>query len=140
MAKDSDLKVDYIHGKIDEVFETVHRIDKEVAAQKVTFDNHVLQDEKMSLQLERLNDILQQNTDSLKEHMLQTRILKEMVIKMDNRFTPIETKYAKDEIISEYRKGRKSKLKELLILSAKIIGTIVAVIGLVLTIKSLQGH
>jgi len=140
MAKEIDVKVDYIQNKVDEVVDVLHRVDKEVCAQKVAFDDHLVQDEKMFEEFRRMNDILQQNTDSLKEHMHQTMILKDMVVTMNQRFTPIEIKHTKDAVIQEYRAERKKKIKGWLILSAKIIGTMTAVIGLILTIKSMQGH
>src|ERR1035437_1642107 len=120
MAKDLDLKVDYIQDKVDEVASTVHKIDIEVALQKASFEDHLAQDARMYQEFVRMNNILQQNTDSLKEHMQQTMILKDMVVKMDDRFTPIETKHIRDGVIEEYKAERKMKIRNWLVFLAKV--------------------
>jgi hypothetical protein len=140
MAKDIDVKVDYIQDKVDEVVDVVHRIDKEVCAQKVAFDDHLAQDERMFQEFVRMNNILQQQHDSLKEHMHRSDLLEDIVRSQGERLNPIETKHIKDQIVSEYRQERKAKIKGWLILGAKITGTITAVIGLILTIRSMHGH
>ena len=94
MAKDSDSKkIDYIQGRVDSVVETVNNIDKEMSIQKAGLQTHLKQDERMWDEFKRMNDILQQNTDSLREHMHQTLLLKEVVMKMDARLSPIEIEY-----------------------------------------------
>lgn len=140
MAKELDIKVDYIQDKVDEVANTVHKIDKEQAVQRAAFDEHLVQDERMYQEFKRNNDILQDNTASLREHMHRTDMLEELMLKMDARFTPVELKFTKEQAIGEYRAERKKKIKGLLVLTAKIIGTITAVIGLILTIRSMHGH
>ena len=69
MARDLEQKLGYIQDKVDEVSSTVHKIDKDLAIHKSTFDDHLKQDERMYEEFKRMNDILQQNTESLKEHM-----------------------------------------------------------------------
>lgn len=76
--------------KIDQIVEAVAKIDKEVALQKAALETHTRQDESMYEELRRMNNILQQNTDSLKEHMQNNMLLKEMIVKMDDRLSPIE--------------------------------------------------
>ena len=58
-----------ISEKLDDVVTSIYKVDKEVALQKSAFDEHIKQDEKMYEEFKRMNDILQQNTQSLKEHM-----------------------------------------------------------------------
>jgi len=140
MAKDTDDKVSWIKEKVEEVAETIHKIDKEVSLQKAAFDDHLEQDERMFQEFRRMNDILQQNTDSLKEHMHRTDMLEGLITRMDERFSPIEMKHTKDMVIAEYRAERKQKIAKWLVFIAKVAGGITAVITIVMTIKSLTGH
>lgn len=140
MAKDTDDKVSWIKEKVEEVAETIHKIDKEVSLQKAAFDDHLEQDERMFQEFRRMNDILQQNTDSLKEHMHRTDMLEGLLNRMDMRFAPIEMKHIKDGVIEEYRLERKKKIAGILIFVAKVAGGITAIITIAMTIKSLTGH
>lgn len=136
MAKDLDDKVTYIQEKIEEVSDMVYKIDKEVALQKAAFDDHLDQDEKMYEEFKRMNDILQVNTESLKEHMHRTEvaekqleILSDLVYKIDNRLSPIEKEKLQEDAVKHYRN---QKIVEI----AKILGLITAVIGVITAIKS----
>lgn len=127
MAKDVDDKLNYIQEKIDDVANCVGRIDKEVALQKAAFDDHLKQDERMYEEFKRMNDILQQNTDSLKEHMHRTELLEEIVQKMDVRLSPIEKQNIEQQAVKAYR-------HELMIKLAKIVGAVVGLIGALTTL------
>jgi hypothetical protein len=85
--------------KIDHIVETIAKIDKEVALQKVALETHTEQDENMYEELKRMNDILQQNTDSLKEHMQNNALLKDMVKTLNKRLEPIELKHIQQEAV-----------------------------------------
>lgn len=122
MAKNIDEMLSKIDTKLDEVSDAVHKVDKEVALQKAAFDDHLKQDEKMYEEFRRMNDILQQNTESLKEHMHRTELLEDLVQKMDLRLAPIEREKIEKEAIQKYR-------KEKLIQIAKVAGAITAVLG-----------
>lgn len=65
--------------KIEQIAETVCKIDKDVALQKAALEAHTAQDEKMYEELRRMNDILQSNTESLKLHMQNNQLLKDMI-------------------------------------------------------------
>jgi hypothetical protein len=119
VASDLDNKLNKIRDKIDEVSDTIYKIDKEVALQKASFDEHTKQDELMYSQLKRMNDILQENTLSLKEHMSQTMLLRDMVVKMDARMAPLEIKHIEDNAIKHFRRDK-------LILILKVLGAIAA--------------
>jgi hypothetical protein len=119
MANNLDDKLTHIREKIDEVSETAYKIDKEVALQKAAFDAHMAQDEKMYEEFKRMNDILQENTLSLKEHMAQTMLLREMVLKMDSRMMPLEVKHIEENAIKHFRKDK-------LMIILKIAGAIAA--------------
>ena len=101
---DSDEKLGRIHDKLDRVDDTVCRIDKELVAQKTAFEDHTKQDEKMYDELKRMNDILQQNTDSLKEHMYRSDVLEKLYESIDSRLTPIEVKEIQREAVREWWK------------------------------------
>jgi len=95
-------KIDYIQDKVDSVAETVASIDKDMALQKAALEAHTKQDEKMYEEFRRMNDILQENTASLKEHMQQTKILKDMVVKMDQRLSPMEVEYIQKTAVKDW--------------------------------------
>ncbi len=86
-------KIDYIQERVDSIATTMASIDKEVALQKASFDSHSQQDEGMYSELKRMNDILQQNTESLKEHMGNNLLLKEMIVSMNKRLEPLEIEF-----------------------------------------------
>ncbi len=130
MADGISSKLTLIQDKVDEVSDTVHKVDKEVALQKAAFDDHLKQDERMYEEFKRMNDILQQNTESLKEHMHRTNLLEDLVQKMDKRLSPIELDRIEREAVKKYRNERLVKI-------AKILGAIGALIGIIAGIKAL---
>jgi dynactin complex subunit len=85
--------------KIDQIVESVAKIDKEVALQKVALESHTKQDENMYEELKRMNDILQQNTNSLREHMQNNALLKDMLDTLNRRLEPIELKHIQTEAV-----------------------------------------
>lgn len=122
MARDIDGKLDYIQEKLDSVENCVSKIDKEVALQKAAFDDHLKQDERMYEEFKRMNDILQQNTESLKEHMHRTELLETIVQKMDMRLSPLEKENIEQQAVAKYRKDSMVRV-------AKVIGILVGVIS-----------
>jgi DNA repair exonuclease SbcCD ATPase subunit len=130
MAKSLDDMLNKIDEKIDNVSDSIHKIDKEVALQKAAFDEQIKQDEKMYEEFKRMNDILQQNTDSLKEHMHRTDLLETMITRMDQRLSPIELERIEDEAVKKYRN---SKLKKY----GKVLGAIATAIGILAAVKPL---
>ena len=122
MTRDIDGKLDYIQEKLDSVENCVSKIDKEVALQKAAFDDHLEQDERMYDELKRMNDILQQNTDSLKEHMYRTELLETIVQKIDMRLSPLEKENIEQQAVAKYR-------KDFMVRVAKIIGILVGVVS-----------
>lgn len=137
MAKDLDQKMNYIQEKIDEISETAYKIDKDVALHKLAFDEHIRQDEKMYEEFRRMNDILQINTESLREHMHRTEvaeqqlaILEDLTKSIDSRLMPIEIERVEKEAISRYR-------GELLVKTAKIIGIVSTMVAIITGIRSI---
>jgi len=137
MVKDLDQKVRYIQDKVEDIADTVHKIDKDLAVHKNTFDDHIKQDEKMYEEFKRMNNILQQNTESLKEHMYRTEIaekqlsiLEDLAKSIDARLSPIEKERIQKEAIARYR-------SEKLIKISKIIGLIATLVAIIAGIKSI---
>lgn len=129
MAKTEDL-LEKIDEKLDDVVNSIYKVDKEVALQKAAFDEHIKQDEKMYDELKRMNNILQQNTDSLKEHMHRTDLLEQMLSKMDQRLSPLELQRVEEEAIKKYRNDK-------LIKYGKVLGVIATAIGILVAMKPL---
>lgn len=132
MAKTTDDMLNKIDEKLDSVVESIYKVDKEVALQKAAFDEHIKQDEKMYEEFKRMNDILQQNTQSLKEHMHRTeiaeqrqQILEDLVRSIDMRLSPFEQHKLEEEAIKKYRNEKLIKIGKIL----GIIATLVAIVG-----------
>lgn len=137
MYKDLDEKVELIRERLDDVSATVHKVDKDIALYKHILEEHFKQDEKMYVEFKRMNDILQQNTDSLKEHMYRTElaekqlaVLEELARKIDERVSSIEEEKVRAQAISKYK-------HELVIKIGKVLGIITSLIALVSGIVSL---
>jgi hypothetical protein len=130
MAKEIDDKLSYIQERLDAVASCTQNIDKELAIHKAAFDDHLKQDEKMYEEFKRMNDILQQNTNSLREHMRRTALLEEVIEKMDARLYPIEKEKLEKDAVTKYR-------NEQLVKIAKIVGLLTGTAGLVATMKSI---
>ena len=110
VVKDNKTKEDYLTEDVREIKVEVSKLDDKLSAldkslegYRVSLDHHVKMDEKMYEEFKRLNDLLQQNTESLKEHMSQTLLLKDTVMKMDARLLPLEVERIKREAVSEWR-------------------------------------
>lgn len=125
----NDGKLDYIKEKLDDVSSTCTRIDKEVSAQKVAFDEHIKQDEKMYEEFKRMNDILQTNTDSLKEHMHRSELLETMMVKMDARLSPLEVKDIQRTAVKDWWKNNS-------LLAAKLLGAVGGAVTLAMLAKA----
>jgi septal ring factor EnvC (AmiA/AmiB activator) len=110
-------KLDYIQERIDAACESLAKIDKDVAIQRTSLEAHTKQDEQMYEELRRMNDILQSNTESLKEHMQNNVLLKEMIVKMDNRLNPIEQERLEAAAVQAFATN---KLKLLLKIAAAV--------------------
>jgi phosphomevalonate kinase len=130
MAKDIDERIEKISDKLSEVSECVHKIDRDLAVHKSTFDEHLRQDERMYEEFKRMNDILQQNTESLKEHMHRTSLLEEIAQKMDHRISPLEKQHIEESAVKQYRANELIKI-------AKIMGALTGLLAVLGAIKEL---
>lgn len=130
VAKSIEDTLGKISDKLDDLQKSVHSIDKEVALQKA--DAMIRGEHIKGLQEEakRNNDILQENTNSLNEHMHRTDLLEKLVTEMDNRLTPLEKEKIEKEAISKHR-------RETLIRWGKILGALTALGGVIAAAKPL---
>lgn len=130
-------KDDYILDELKDLKQTIeegnkasHKIATSLAEHKVAFDLHTKQDELMYEEFKRMNDILQQNTDSLREHMLRTSLLEDAVVKIDGRLQPIEIETIKKAAVKE-------ATKNFILLSAKVVGGLGALVALIAGLQAL---
>jgi len=130
MAKTTEDMLAKIVDKLDELQKSTHSIDKEVALQKAASESRGTDIKAIQEEAKRTNDILQQNTNSLNEHMARTELLEKAVQKMDDRLTPIEVDKIQKEAIAAHR-------KEVMIRTAKIIATIATLGGIIAAAKPL---
>ena len=131
MAKDDNNE--YILSELKDLSTKTGNIEVTLAQQKTSFDAHTKQDENMYEELKRMNNILSDNTESLRDHMQQTALLKDTVIKMDARLYPIELERIRKEAVSEWRKSA-------LILTAKVISFLVGGSSIIVIVKEVLSH
>jgi glycyl-tRNA synthetase beta subunit len=121
-------KLDYIQERIDVVVDTCNKTATEIALQKAALDSHTKQDEDMYAELKRMNNILQSNTESLKDHMANNILLKDMVQTLNKRLDPIELQFIE-------RNAVKSWVVAKVIFIAKLSTAVAAVAGAWVYIK-----
>ena len=126
-------------SKLDEAIEKVDakcdRIDTTLAVMATRFDEHLKQDEKMYEEFKVMVQILRENTDSLKEHVMRTNTLQNMVISlqdmtrnMNARLEPLEQERLKREAVNEFLKGKAAKWSKLAAAAAGIITVVYYII------------
>ena len=130
MAKSTEDLLAKIVDKLDELQKSVHGVDKEVALQKAASEDRGRDMKVIQEEQKRNNDILQENTNSLNEHMHRTDLLERAVDGMDKRLTPIEKDKIEKEAISAHK-------REVMVRTAKIIATIATLGGIIAAAKPL---
>lgn len=133
MPKNTEDALAKISDKLDDLSTVSNKIDKDLALHKSQFDQHIQQDEKMYEEFKRMNDILQQNTNSLKEHMHRTELLEELVTKMDSRLMPIEKAKIELDAVKRHK-------HEQLVRWGKIFAVIVGALTLLAFMKPMLIH
>lgn len=128
-----DEQTEFIVGELKDLGERASKIEIAVALSKQAVDQHASQTNRLCEELKRMNDILQENTNSLKDHMAQTAMLKDQVIKMDARISPIEAERLKQTTISDWRWG-------VIVMTSKIVGFLLGSGGLVWGIIEILGR
>jgi exonuclease VII small subunit len=100
----------------------INELDKSLVEYRVSMQNHITTDQDMYAELKRMNDILAQNTESLKVHIHRTELLEEMAIKIANRITQLEIKQIEERAIEKWTSDK-------IMLIGKIMASILAIIG-----------
>jgi len=126
---DNDEQLSRIQDKLDEVKDTCYRIDKDLCSHKASFEEHTKADEKMYDELKRMNDILQSNTESLKEHMYRSDLLEKMCNSMDQRLSPLEVKEIQRDAVRVWWKSK-------VVLWTKILGAVGGAVTLSMLVKA----
>lgn len=108
-----------IESSMKEINNQVNTLDKTLTAYKTSFEHHIQVDEDMYTELKRMNDILAQNTESLKVHIRRTELLENITIKLGNRLTELEIKDIESKAINKWISDRS-------VLVGKIIAGLVA--------------
>lgn len=126
-----EKRQDYLYDEIRSLEESVkdvsnkvNSLDKNFVEYKVSFDNHVSVDEKMYAELRRMNDILAENTESLKTHIRRTDALEDLAIGMNKRLSELEVKNIEQKAIKAWLRGK-------MMLCAKIIGALTGISALI---------
>lgn len=128
MSSDDGENLSQIRSKLDDISDTCSKIDKELALQKAAFDAHLAQDERMYEEFKRMNNILAENTDSLKEHMRRTSMLEEVILNINGRLGPIEVEHIQKQAVSAY-------VNSMLRFIGKAAGAMTALFGLWMLLK-----
>jgi len=123
-------------SKLEEAVEKVDakcdRIDTTLAVMATRFDEHLKQDEKMYEEFKVMVQILRENTDSLKEHVMRTNTLQEMVLAINSRLEPIEQERLKKQAVNEFLKAKAAKWSKV----AGVITGIITLVYYIIKIKS----
>lgn len=137
-------KVDKVGSKVETVESDLKDLNSQFRTHEEMFKKHLETDEKMYQEFAKMNNTLRDNTESLIEHMAQTKLvrqevrlardmandLKVAVEKIDGRLQPIEEDRIKKEAVKEFMKERAKKWS----IYVGILGTI---IGIIYTISQL---
>jgi len=97
-----DDKIDYIQKKLDTAVDKMHDMNASLRTHMGNFETHTRQDEGMYEELKRMNNILSDNTASLKDHMYRTDLLEDYIKKVDIRFLPVERAHADKKAINTW--------------------------------------
>jgi DNA repair exonuclease SbcCD ATPase subunit len=126
MSKDNEQLIrdalSDIRDSLRDLDNQVDSMDKNLVAYRVAFDHHIQQDEKMYEEFKRMNDILMENTESLKYHIRRTALLEEAMLKIDARLSPIEIERIKKQAVNAW-------LKQKMVTVAKIFGAATALVA-----------
>lgn len=118
-----DDKIDYIQSRVDTAIDKIHDVGAALQAHATDFAAHSKQDEHMYEELRRANDILSENTASLKAHMRRTDLLEDYMKKMDARFMPVEVDHQNKVAVQDWV-GVKLKFIAKLGAAAAALGTL----------------
>ena len=118
MSKIPDLfseQIRDIKSAVGDLSEKVYNLDKNTIEHQIVIGNQLETSKTMCVELRRMNDILQQNTNSLIDHMHRTGLLENAVEAIDKRLSPIEIERLKSQAV-------KSWLVDQVMLASKMVG------------------
>ena len=131
--------LDKVDEKCDDIKDEVRDLTSHFTVHESAFKKHLETDEKMYDELHRMNNILQDNTDSLKEHMHRTEVLEQSqsiqndaLLKIDSRLQVFEENEMKKQAVKEYMKETSKRW-------GKILGLIATLLGIAATAAKLAG-
>lgn len=107
-------------------------MDTNLAYMTAKFEEHLKQDEKMYEEFKGMVQILRENTDSLKEHVLRTNTLQQMVLDMHAQLDPIVQERIKKQAVSEFVKAKAARWTKI----ATIAAAVITIVYYILKIKA----
>jgi predicted nucleic acid-binding Zn-ribbon protein len=126
-----EQKVSKVEDKVNDVELDLKELNSKFGSHEDFFQRHLEADERMYQEFTKMNSILRENTDSLREHMRRTSMLEESLLKINNRLTPIEDEHMRKKAIQNYMKDNKKRFIVYLGIASTIIGIIVGVTRLI---------
>lgn len=124
-----ESKVGKLEDKVENLTVNIQRIQSTVQSQSNTLNDHIAvvaaKEARIAQELTRSNDILRENTDSLKEHIRRTELLENKLSSIDGRLCPIEQEFLRSQIIKNYIKDKWKRWAIIL----GIIGTSIGIIA-----------
>ena len=124
------LQIGEIKDAVSDLTNKVHTLDKNIVEHKISIENQADSNKLMCSELKRMNDILQQNTNSLIDHMHRTGLLEGAVEGIDKRLSPIEIDRLKDQAV-------KTWLMDQAILLAKMLGGVSAGFAIYMAVRKI---
>jgi L-lactate utilization protein LutB len=126
--------LDKVDRKCDDIKDNVNSLNTKFATHEEQFRKHLETDERMYQELHRMNDILQSNTESLKEHMHRTELVEDTqsvqnqaLLKIDSRLQVFEQERIKKEAVKEYMKESAKKWAMKISIAGTIVGILVGI-------------
>ena len=126
-SEDDNKKITYIQERLDVVIEKTYEIGASLKSHREMFEQHSSQDEQMYDELRRMNNILQDNTNSLRQHMHRTDLLEILVKNAEARFNPFEVEMIRKKNINNWIYSRVLFLSKFGAVGSAIAGAAVLV-------------
>lgn len=99
-------KLDNLAHKLDSVADKVSDIGTKLEVHISKFETHIGHEDSQNADMRRNTEVLQANTESLRDHMQRTNLLESYVKKIDERFTPVELESLRKKAVADWWKGR----------------------------------
>lgn len=116
-----------IDSSIKDISNKINELDKTLVEYKVSFEHHIGADENMHSELKRMNNILAENTESLKYHIRRTDLLESNSVTLANRLSELEIKSIEANAIKQWISSQ-TKMVGKIIASLVTLGTLASYI------------